>query len=298
MSQDELKKVSECVNNLQETIKKLSSNLSDMKDDPKDKIYLQLHEQYAINNNANLSTIMTLVIALIGVIGYYGYVFMNTSNEFNWKSFQLYDSYKNVFSVEALILVCIASIFILSILFCLCTYQGIAQRKEQFIIHDIRRRYNIDNDSILPETYNPYFKKGFATIQGLYGELVRVFLIVSILLVCVSVIRVIIANIICNCDNCCAMVIDFVILAIISFVLYGCCDCYYQSQYSSYIDRQINYIKKDLEEDQYEKGLVLAINEIISKIDSNNIKTYKDNVDDMKNKLKELRESRKMSPTD
>ena len=62
---DELNKVSESVNNLQETIKKLSSNLSGMKDDSKDKIYLQLHEQYAINNNANLSSVITIIVAAI-----------------------------------------------------------------------------------------------------------------------------------------------------------------------------------------------------------------------------------------
>ena len=120
---DELNKVSESVNNLQETIKKLSSNLSGMKDDSKDKIYLQLHEQYAINNNANLSTIMTLVIALIGVIGYYGYIFINTTNKFKGNLFDLYISSQCQYHLEALILVYLASISILAIFFCLCTYQ-------------------------------------------------------------------------------------------------------------------------------------------------------------------------------
>ncbi len=34
----------------------------------KHELYKQLHEQYAVNNNANLSTVMTLIVALIAVI--------------------------------------------------------------------------------------------------------------------------------------------------------------------------------------------------------------------------------------
>lgn len=239
MSQDELKKVSESVNNLQETIKKLSSNLSDMKGDPKDKIYLQLHEQYAINNNANLSTIMTLVVALIVVIGYFGNVFIKTTNVFkDWSVF--YNACTKTYYLDALILVYVASISILGILFCLCTYQGIAQRKEQFIIYDIRKRYlddasenNNEKKVHLPDLYHPYNKTGLSVIQGLYGELVKVFIIVFFVLTIALIPRVY--------DS-----INKLWLPLFTIiVLFLLCFNYYTKQYSSYIKRQIEYEKNN-----------------------------------------------------
>ena len=39
----------------------------------------QLHEQYAINNNANLSSVIALLVSLFAAIGAYGYVFIHTT---------------------------------------------------------------------------------------------------------------------------------------------------------------------------------------------------------------------------
>ena len=38
----------------------------------------QLHEQYAINNNANLGNIIVLLTALIAVFGAYGYIYLHS----------------------------------------------------------------------------------------------------------------------------------------------------------------------------------------------------------------------------
>lgn len=38
----------------------------------------QLHEQYAINNNANLGSIIVLLTALIAVFGAYGYIYLHS----------------------------------------------------------------------------------------------------------------------------------------------------------------------------------------------------------------------------
>ena len=235
---DELNNVSESVNNLQETIKKLSSNLSGMKDDSKDKIYLQLHEQYAINNNANLSTIMTLVIALIGVIGYYGYIFINTTNKFKGNLFDLYISSQCQYHLEALILVYLASISILAILFCLCTYQGIAQRKEQFIIHEIRKKYKINEDTILPSHYQPYNKKCLKVIQGLYGELVKIYICVFVVLTALTVFQIHSRDI--PPDN--SSIIVFSKIFTIGIVLL--CGWYFWKNKKSYKDEQIEYEQK------------------------------------------------------
>lgn len=42
----------------------------------------QLHEQYAINNNSNLSSVITLLVTMFAVFGGYGYVYLNSNLDF------------------------------------------------------------------------------------------------------------------------------------------------------------------------------------------------------------------------
>ena len=61
-----------------------TNETDNMKDaDMKAELLKQLHEQYAVNNNANLGTIVTLVVAVIAVIGYFGYVYVHTGVDFS-----------------------------------------------------------------------------------------------------------------------------------------------------------------------------------------------------------------------
>ena len=212
-----------------------SQNNTTMPNDSKDKIYLQLHEQYAINNNANLSTIMTLVIALIGVIGYYGSVFIQTTNEFKGNLFDLYIPNQCQYFIEALILVYLASISILAVLFCLCTYQGIAQRKEQFIIHAIRMRYEIGVGKLLPKEYHPFDKKWFQPIQGLYGELVKIFIVVFVVLTAITVLQVHYGD--SSKVNCCIIELSILFTILIVFV----CGWYFWKHNESYNEIQEEY---------------------------------------------------------
>ena len=236
--------------NIDGQLETINKQLNNMAEDPKDKIYLQLHEQYAINNNANLGTIMALVIALIAVIGYFGFVFINSTSEFIDNSYDLYDPYKRMYSIEALILVYIASISILAILFCLCTYQGIAQRKEQFIIHAIRIKEYSVNNGILPVLYNPYRKKGFKIIQGLYGELVKIFIWVGGALSLAMIFRIVAFYFEDKAgakshplELSTVLILVGIILAIL-LVIWPSSRRYYLKQYKSYISRQIEYSKK------------------------------------------------------
>lgn len=43
----------------------------------------QLHEQYAINNNANVGSFVTFLVALLALFGFFGYVFVYSSNDFS-----------------------------------------------------------------------------------------------------------------------------------------------------------------------------------------------------------------------
>ena len=159
----------------------------------KHELLKQLHEQYAINNNANLGTVMTFVVTLIAVIGYFGYVYVNSNTMFAPLCGPLVNA--GVYYANALLLVYIASVFILVVLVCLCYYQGVAQRKEQFIIHAIRRFYfnenyldyvvkgdDKENSKIFPKWYHPYKEGPLKIVQGLYGELIKMFIAVFILL--------------------------------------------------------------------------------------------------------------------
>ena len=154
----------------------------------KDELLKQLHEQYAVNNNANLGTIVTLVVAVIAVIGYFGYVYVHTGVEFS-EDFGCLVKHSGEFYLDALLLIYLASVLVIAILVRLCIYQGVAQRKEQFNIDAIRRQYfgydylnQRKRDRIFPKGYHPYHKKGLDIVQGLYGELIKIFIGITCLL--------------------------------------------------------------------------------------------------------------------
>lgn len=164
------------------------------KDETKHELLKQLHEQYAINNNNNLSVIISFIAALIVVIGFFAYVYVSSISVFAPHDRPLF--YNEVFYADALLLAYIASTLVLAILVYICYYQGAAQRKEQFIVYAIRRLYLGENhlvegvkeedngkyNKIFPEDYHPY-KEGFLKIvQGLYGEFIKIFILVFIVI--------------------------------------------------------------------------------------------------------------------
>ena len=173
-----------------------TNETDNMKDaDMKAELLKQLHEQYAVNNNANLGTIVTLVVAVIAVIGYFGYVYVHTGVDFS-DDFGCLVKCSGEFYLDALLLIYLASVLVIAILIRLCIYQGVAQRKEQFIIDGIRSKYfgpeylwskmKVDNSDkevkIFPQGYHPYHKKGLDIVQGLYGELIKIFIGITCLL--------------------------------------------------------------------------------------------------------------------
>lgn len=143
----------------------------------KNKMLLHLHEQYAVNNNAKLSSAVTLIVGLLAVVGAYGYVFLHTSLT-NGKS-ELLNS-KAEFTLLSLILTATAATIVLGVLIYICMYQGFAQRKGQFIIYAIRCYHgfkikNKDEERIFPDNYHPFDKKCIEAYQGLFGEFIKIF---------------------------------------------------------------------------------------------------------------------------
>lgn len=149
-----------------------------------DELLAQLHKQYAINNNAGLSSIVTLLVAMFGVLGVYAYIFVHTSLDFSNDFSLLYDKSTELYSLDVLILATTATFVVLGIIIYICIHQGYQPRFEQFIIHQIRLRYFDDEDmqNIFPTNYTPFGKGKFEAIQGLYGNFINIAKIVSVLL--------------------------------------------------------------------------------------------------------------------
>lgn len=131
----------------------------------------QLHEQYAINNNSNLTSIVALFGGLMAIFGAYGYVFIHSTVEFDFEKMFQGENY----TLDALFVTAMASLVIIAIMKHICLYQGFHQRYEQFITYAIRFKYykqkpeNI-RPRLFPDNYSPFNKKYKDIPQGLYGE--------------------------------------------------------------------------------------------------------------------------------
>jgi hypothetical protein len=202
----------------------------------KDELLSQLHEQYAVNNNANLSSMVTLIVGVIDVIGYYGYVFVHTVDDFGgcYGMFIQGES----FTMTTLILTYFSVVCVLAILMRLCIYQGIAQRKEQVIIENIRKHYDTSNDfkNIFPESYTARDKDKSNVIQGLFGEFVKTFRMIIIGLTIITVIRAALALFSIYC-TCCQNLMWTVLALVASYFVYQNCMAYWDEHYQKYLDR-------------------------------------------------------------
>lgn len=131
----------------------------------------QLHEQYAINNNSNLSSIITLFVTMLAVLGAYGHIFIHSSYVFGFDIMFKSSNY----TLDALLIVAMASLIIITIMKHICLYQGFHQRYEQFVTYAIRFKYykqkpeNI-RPRLFPDNYSPFYKNDKDIPQGLYGE--------------------------------------------------------------------------------------------------------------------------------
>ncbi len=149
-------------------------------DERQQEIELQLHEQYAINNNANLGSVITFMVSIITVVGFYAYTFAHTTLEFSNPALGELYCEGGVYYLDCLIFLAAGVICVLTIIQYICLYQGSQQRYEQFIIHAIRCKYFGPNflyrqkPKIFPEDYSPFDKDLDSFVQGLYGKFIRI----------------------------------------------------------------------------------------------------------------------------
>ena len=132
--------------------------------DKKWELEKQLHEQYAINNNAHNTSFISFVIALFALFGALGYVFVK--NSFNPNGEYSLDIFLILASFVSGILLFLAS---------LCVQIGYAQRRDQIIIEKFRKEYELfvyNNTKgkgyceFLPDYYNQFFWLFFAAQIG------------------------------------------------------------------------------------------------------------------------------------
>lgn len=137
------------------------------------KMELQLHQQYAENNNANLGSIITLIVTLLAVFYGYGYVYLHSTLEFSDGFDFLCECECKHFTLDALLFTASAVYVVLGIIYYICFSQGLHQRMEQFITFAIRAKYYKktktdvapDGDSfpesLMDPSYHEIFPKGY-----------------------------------------------------------------------------------------------------------------------------------------
>lgn len=228
---------------------------------------LQLHQQYAENNNANLDSTVALIVALLAVFYGYGYVYIHSTNCFcqNWSMMC-----GSRFTLNALLLTAVATWFVIGVLYYICFSQGIKQRMEQFITFAIRYKcYSRPKGSVPPERcddiedkmtddYNRIFPKGYhpfkdssdycsikyprVLAQGLFGDLLPI-ISASLILILLTLVLRIVSNL-----NCCALhrVPVWVYIILIALLLLFLINVYcgVRKKICAYMKRAEQYSKK------------------------------------------------------
>ncbi len=218
----------------------------------------QLHEQYAINNNSNLSSIIALMTTLLAVFGVYGYVFIHTNIEFanNWGNLIAETNCdKAVYHLDVLILATLSAYFVLIVLYYLANYIGVNQRKEQFITYAIRQNYyhrnNTEYDKVYPKGYTPFNKSITDFVQGLYGEISCILKITFYLITFLTSIKILF-NIksyvfmsgICNASLCDLNWFNSIVFVLSVILTIWVLCCVRRNFYYSYLKREKEYIQK------------------------------------------------------
>lgn len=138
---------------------------------------LQLHEQYAINNNANVSSFIAMIAALIVAFTGYGYVLYQ----------YLMGDVCCCKMADAETMVHIATCAVLVVIFILYMVAievGAGQRSNQFVVQAIRMKaYNpTEYKGIFPKGYHP-FDKGFCGFtQGIYNTLSKILVVLYVII--------------------------------------------------------------------------------------------------------------------
>lgn len=209
---------------------------------------LHLHEQYALNNNSTLASMLTLFVSMLAVIYGYGYVFLNSVDRLEGVAMKVDGSY----SWYALLFTNAAATLVLTAISYICVISGYKGRMEQFITHAIRKKYypDVGFDAIFPNGYNPYKSGWFNAIQGPYD----MFLVILSFLVAVMNI----ATIFRGCHTQVGAEVWWCILSLLFYALI--CFLAILKCYNKFMIRKAEYeIKEKIQKNLTLKSKILAM---------------------------------------
>lgn len=162
-------------------------NLNDM---PANQFELesQLHEQYAINNNANVGSFVTFLVALLALFGFFGYAYIFSSNEFSLNGKLIKDG---IMALDVFLLFSIIVIGMLFFLSLISLQLGYSSRSNQIIIDRIRDRYFEKNKQIIfGNSYSPKGKTWGSFIQDYFNLFFWLFFYGQVLLISISALKI------------------------------------------------------------------------------------------------------------
>lgn len=182
----------------------------------------QLHEQYAINNNANVSSFVSFVVALLALFGFFGYSFVYSSNKFSADGELMT---KGIMSLDAFLLFSIIVIGMLFFLALVSLHLGYSNRSNQIIIDRIRDRYFEKNKKIIfGKSYSPLGKTWCSFLQGYFDLFYWLFYSGQVLVILFTVYKVIqntqLANAVLSCW---AILVFFIFILQLGFVFLTLC---------------------------------------------------------------------------
>jgi len=167
-----------------------------------------LHKQLAENDNNRISIFITFIVGIIALFGFYGYVYVYTN------------SYKHPeFNIEVFLLMSFVAIGILCFLSILSLNLGYSFRRDQLIIHIIRKnRYKNETEmsKIFDEIYSPLNKDCSDFLPDFYNMFYWLFLISEIFLCIITIKKVIciifVESSFLNCKNEICLLLFFIII--------------------------------------------------------------------------------------
>ncbi len=153
----------------------------------------QLHEQYAINNNAKAGHIISLIAAIISVVGGYGYIYSHSTSEFVGEKLS-YCIANNSYTVDVLLMAAIACFFVIAALFLIAYNTGCQRRTDQFVTFAIRCRYYTGNKEQFKKIYRrgycPFNKKSWDIPQDIFKLICQILLALFVIIFFVTAVHV------------------------------------------------------------------------------------------------------------
>lgn len=209
----------------------------------------QLHEQYAINNNANVSSFVSFVVALLALFGFFGYSFVFSSNKFSTEGVLIKEG---IMSLDVFLLFSIIVIGMLFFLALVSLHLGYSNRSNQIIINRIRDRYFGKKKKIIfGKSYSPLKKTWRSFVQGYFDLFYWMFFSGQILVIFFTVFKTIQNILLDNSElSCWAILVIFIFILQLGFVFFTLCfRSHYFVKYCSAFEEEIT--KKMLEKSCY-----------------------------------------------